>query len=570
LDCFDGCSIVYEPEKPLRGEKEHPITQGFLCPHLTHWFKHPRITSARVFGKKVSLQDALDALVSKLKTTPAHKTFFYKGSGNLGAMQSVTKLFFEAHGGVVSKGSLCDEGGAFGIVEGRGANLALSPLHVKEAEVVVLWGRNPTVTNTHMLPALKGKTVIVIDPVATMPSANLHLAVKPRGDLYLALLLARIAYMEELEENAFIEARTDNFEAFKEIFLWTPIVSLVEKCGISLEEIAAMLGVLKGKKVAFLVGTGVQRYRFAHQVMRAIDSFAAMMGWLGSVGSGVGFLSDSVQDIVSPFAVNAKTDSAINADFSKYDMVVVQGGNPATQMPHSPKVREGLKQCPCVVYVGLHENATSAYADIVIPAKSFLEKTDIKFSYGHEFVGKMPKLMEANEAISEYELCTHLMEALGHKALKTETAYLEKFLSVTRQTSQGLLVHQAYNTWPYATTFYTPSGKFKFLEEVEDGFDQTGMWLVFAKWPTSLNSQFSTHQALHVHPALGLKEGERVRLSSKYGTCEYCIANDARLREDMVLLYSGHADANMLTPPFESDEGHGAAVQEVSVFWERA
>ena len=156
LDCFDGCSVVYEEEKKLRGEKEHPITQGYLCPHLNHWFDHPRIREPRLNGKTISMEEALNVLKERFSLANASKTLLYKGSGNLGQMQSVTKLFFEAHKSVIATGSLCEEGGTYGIEEGRGASLALSPLHVKNSEVVILWGRNASVTNSHMLPSLDG------------------------------------------------------------------------------------------------------------------------------------------------------------------------------------------------------------------------------------------------------------------------------------------------------------------------------------------------------------------------------------------------------------------------------
>jgi len=568
LDCFDGCSVEYEAGKKLRGEKAHPITQGYLCPHLNHWFKHPRLEKARVEGAEVPLHTALEAAITSLKETPPHKILFYKGSGNLGLMQGVTKLFFAKHGAVIAKGSLCDEGGGFGVEEGRGLNLTLSPLHVKEADVVVLWGRNPTVTNTHMLPALQGKTLIVIDPVAIMPSAQLHLPIRPRGDVYLALLLARIAYMEMLEDVAFIEARTEGFEEFKELFLWTPIRVLAERCGLSLEEVAHMLTLMKGKKVAFLVGTGVQRYAHAHTVLRAIDSFAAMMGWLGTRGSGVGYLSQSGVGFTNPFDVPSKEASLVNVDFSAYEVVVIQGANPISQMPASSVVRTGLGKVKKVIYLGLHENATSALADIVLPAKSFLEKEDLKASYGHHFLGRMPKLTENQNALSEHEFCTALMEAFGYETPKSEHSYIEDFLVSGAVEKKGRWQNRLYETWPYEKTFYTPSGKFCFLETFDDTLEAEGMWLIFAKWERSLNSQFLPHHVLHVPPALGLEDAQHIRLSSPYGSAIYEVKNDARLQKDTFLLHSGANDANALTPSFETQEGHSAAYQEMHVTWE--
>ena len=569
LDCFDGCSVVFEAEKPLKGDKTHPITQGYLCPHLNHWFSHPRLETPTLKGKAVSKEEAFAFLVEKLNTTPPSKVLFYKGSGNLGLMQGVAKLFFAKFGAVIATGSLCDESGGWGVEKGRGVNLPLSPLHVKEAEVVVLWGRNPAVTNSHMLPALKGKTVVVIDPVKTMEHAHLHLPLRPRGDLYLALLLSRIAYMEMLEDKGFIAERTEGFEEFKELFLWTPIKKLAALCDVSLDDAATLLSLLKGKKVAILVGTGVQRYRHGHEVLRAIDSFAAMMGWLGKRGCGVGYLSQSGAGYVAPFAVEAKNDSVVNVDFSQYEVVVVQGANPATQMPNSELVRQRLARVPHLVYMGLHENSTSALAELVLPAKSFLEKEDVKVSYGHGFVGKMPQLVWCEQGWSEYGLTKALHEAFGFEGLKTEREYIEAFVASGAVEEERRLVSKLTQGWPYEEKFYTPSGKFLFLDEVEEGFDNEEMWLVFAKWPRALNSQFEPHDCLHVPLCLGLEEGQSIRLKSRYGQCVYAVRPDARLRKDTFLLYSGAQHANALTPPHVSDEGHSPVFQEMVVEWER-
>lgn len=123
LDCFDSCSIEVDENLNLKGEKNHPITKGFLCPHMNNYHKFPRIQSATLHGKEISINEAIDTIKEKL----GEKTLYYKGSGNLGVMQGVTKLFFAQEGADIAKGSLCEDAGAYGIEEGRGA---LSLIHI--------------------------------------------------------------------------------------------------------------------------------------------------------------------------------------------------------------------------------------------------------------------------------------------------------------------------------------------------------------------------------------------------------------------------------------------------------
>ncbi|MFV0481318.1 MAG: molybdopterin oxidoreductase, partial [Campylobacteraceae bacterium] len=194
LGCFDGCSVVLEDDK-LKGDKSHPITKGFLCQNLNSWFKHKRLDYASIDNEKITLVEAKNILLKKIKETPKDKILFYKGTGNLGLIQHFSKLFFSKIGAVVAKGNLGNEAGGVGVKEGRGANLTLSPLHVSKSEVVIVWGRDINIAKSHMMPATKDKTIVVIDVVKTSVAkkAELFLHVEPKSDIYLAFLLSKIA-----------------------------------------------------------------------------------------------------------------------------------------------------------------------------------------------------------------------------------------------------------------------------------------------------------------------------------------------------------------------------------------
>jgi anaerobic selenocysteine-containing dehydrogenase len=574
LDCFDGCSIVVGDDLKLKGNKAHPITQGYLCHHMNHYHQFERIEEARYMGQTVTLEKAMERFIEQLKTYAPSKTLYFKGSGNLGAMQGVTKTFFAKHHAVLASGSLCDEAGDAGVVQGRGANLALSPLHVKDAEVVILWGRNPSVTNSHMLPSLKGKTLIVINPVKIdlAKNAALHVQIKPKGDLYLALLLCRMIAMEGLEDKAFVQERCLNYDAFLDCANAVPMRKLAEKAGIGLDEAALLLAMIQGKKTSILIGIGVQKYSFGHSVVRAIDAVGAMLGLFGKEGCGVGYLSNSGFGFDAPFKVDAKKVLLPIVDFGNYDLVFIQGGNPLNQMPCSSKVRRGIEKAKCVVYFGIHENETSAKAHLVIPAKTFLEKNDLKLSYGHPFVGRMPKLSDNDFAISEYDLNQTLLEAFGHESLPSDEAIIEKIIASNSVEKEGFLISKTYEKLPYEETFYTPSGKFEFMEAYDDDMDlddEEGFFVIAAKQNQSLNSQFVTNDYLYVPTSLGLKQEERVRLTNRYGSCVYSVMPSSMLRDDCLLLYSGAKNANMLTPNALSQEGECAIYQDMKVRLER-
>ncbi len=560
LDCFDGCSVKVGDNLKLSGDKSHPITQGFLCPNLNNFHKFERITKPRLNGKEISLKEAIEIIKKESKK----RTLFFKGSGNLGIMQNITKLFFDKHGADFTTGSLCDSAGDYGIEEGRGVSLALSPNEVSKSDVVIFWGRNPLATNSHMLPFIKGKQIVVIDPYKTdlAKKADLHLQLKPRSDIYLAMLMSRMAYMDRMEDEEFIEKRTENFEEFLDFINSHPMVFLESRCDVDMIKIDKFLSLIKGKKVSILVGVGVQKYSFGHSVLRAIDSFGAMIGIFGKEGCGVGYLGESSLGFKNPFLTKSNKVPLPTVDFSKYEFVFIQGANPARQMPCSLKVREKLKNAGFVAYFGLYENETSKLANLVIPAKNFLEKDDLKLTYGHEYVGFMPKISDSEIGISEYELT----KMLGIE-LKSEKDYIDEVVSSNSFLRDGWHISKSYESTPYKDKFYTQSGKFEFFDDFDDDWDEErineGFYLLSAKKNNSLNSQFCTDKYLYVPTSLGLNDGSKVVLSNGVYECEYIVKNDENLREDCFLLYSGHKDANILTPFEISQEGNCAIFNEV-------
>ena len=570
LDCFDSCSMILGEDGRLKGDKNHPITQGYLCHHLNNYHKIKRIEKPIYQGKEIELREALEVLRNKLEITDPSKIIYFKGSGNLGVMQSVTKIFFDKYGATLTKGGLCEDAGVYGIEEGRGAALALSPNIVKNSEIVIVWGRNSSITNSHMLPALKGKKLIVIDPRVTdiAKKADIHVQIKPRADIYLAMFLSRLAYMEQMEDSEFIEKRCENFDYFLDEINGIPIVEFMNKSGVDLATIGKILSLIEGKKVSILVGIGVQKYSFGHSVLRAIDSFAALLGLFGKEGCGVGFIDDSSYGFNKPFSSKSKKRvSKPTVNFANFDISFIQGGNPITQLPCTPKVKEELEKSKFVVYFGLFENETSKMADLIIPAKIFLEKEDLKLSYGHEYIGLMPKLIDSDIGISEYELCAYLMREFKFGDIKSEKEYIDEVLGGNYIKKDDLLISKHLASSPYSEKFYTQDEKFVFFDEYDDNFDEKddGFYLLAVKQNRSLNSQFYTDDFLRVPPTLGLKDGDEVNLRYQDYDCSYEVRVDESLRDDCLALYSGGKKSNMLTPSLVSEEGDGAVYQELMV-----
>jgi anaerobic selenocysteine-containing dehydrogenase len=566
LDCYDACSVIFEDGK-LKGDPDHPLTQGFLCPSLNSFLKQKRVTEPCYNGTNISMDEALEILSSTLKKSQKNKTLLFKGSGNMGKMQDVTNLFFEKYGATFTEGSLCDGAGDAGIVEGRGVNLALPISQIEKSDVVVVWGRNISTTNAHMQKVIKNKTLIVIDPVKTKlaKKADVHVQLKPRTDFFLAILWARFAHLEEMEDFDFIESHTEYYEDFVDFFRGFGIKYLLDEVDVTVKTIMSSLTLMKDKKVSFLVGVGVQKYLHGDGVLRAIDSLAAMLGQFGKEGCGVSYLSNSSYGFANPFTHKASTVSKPTVKFEAFDTVFIQGGNPASQMPDSNRVCEGLKNSDFVVYFGLYENESSSLANLVIPAKTFLEKEDVRLSYGSEFVGEMPKLVDSDIGISEYALTQFLQKSFGYESLRSEKEYGDEILNSNAKEVDGYLHASHYDEIPYRKGFYTESEKFIFMDEIEDekSCEEEGYFLVTSKPRNSINSQFERDNYLYIASENGFEDGDRVKVTSPHATTNFIVKISDDLRADCIKICSGAEGLNILTPSLKSNFGNSAVFQEV-------
>ncbi len=581
LDCYDACKIIVKDGK-IKGDSTHPAGDGSLCSLINRAIvDEKRIEKPRVDDKVVSLSEAMEAVTNAFKE---ETSVLWKGSGNMGVMQEISSLFIEKINGYLTKGSLCDGAGGAGIELGRGVNKVLPLEQIKKADTVVVWGRNITVTNAHIMPYLEGKKIVVIDPVETdiAKKSDHHVQLKPRTDFYVATMLARFLFMENSQDEEWLEEFAPEFEDFYDFTREFRIKSILEYCGTNIGEMGRVLNYLRGRKVVFLVGLGVQKYSTGASTLQAIDALAATLGLFGKEGCGVHYFSNSKLGFTNPFKVNCKKVPMATTEFSNFKTVLVQGGNPAESMPNSLKVQDELSRVENLIYFGLYENETSKRAKIVIPAKNFFEKYDVRLSYGHQFVSKMNRVKESDIGISEYEFTKYLFNAFSFDGLKSEDDYINFWLKQCNKVD-GVYVSPTYESLPYKNGFGADGNdEFEFIEEYDDDFMNTKQftkartskknmasdkefWLITPKSKNSLNTQFKSDNRVKLNSELGFEDGEKVKVFSAYGELELEVALCSSVRSDCLVITSNTIGINRLTPSIISNEGDNACFQEVKV-----
>jgi len=552
LDCFDACEAIYKDNK-CKPSREHTITNGKLCVKFAHLMKEENLTNASHDGVDIPLNSALEILTEKLKESQNSKVLYTKGAGNIGVMQGTPKAFFSKYGATFTQGGICDEIGDAGLTQGRGHNVNPPLQNLIDADIIICWGRNFSITSPHMYEKVKNKTFITIDPIQTdmAKKSDLHLQINPKTDHELALLLTRFAYMDDMDDESSYSQYATGADWFVDLAKSRPLVSYEATTGVKLSKVVKFMELIKDKKVAIMLGLGVQKYYEGAQIIRAIDSFAAYIGVHNKSAGGVWYLADAAYGYEKQFETKAKNYVDItNVDFSSYELVFIQGANPVVSIPNSKNVIEGLKNT-FVVYFGTTYNDTCEYANLIIPSCDFLRKQDVRLSYGHENKAISYAVREKMEnTLSEYELSNFLLNKFDYEVLKAEEEIFDYYK----------------NTRPILPKIES----FEFIEELDiealyEKIKQNQFYLITSKRKNSLNSQFKVDNNVYLHPLSGYEEKQEVILKTEYGEANFEVKLSEDIKENCILIHAGAKKGNYLTP-LKSDEVASSAIfQDVIV-----
>jgi anaerobic selenocysteine-containing dehydrogenase len=514
MDCFDACEVRYD-NGICKPSTTHNITRGSLCKPFVYLTQEKNLKDKNLF---ITLNIVKEVLKQKDK-----KILYYKGSGHMGVLQSVPKIFFERIKATIAQGSLCDNAGDAGIAWGRKYNINPPIKELLNSDVIIVWGRNLTVTSRHLYKLIKDKTFITIDPHKTKIAklSKEYLCIPPKGDYSLIQQLTN-----ELNSNSLD-------------------LDILKKLNVSKKQIKNIILLLKNKKVSFLLGLGFQKYKQGGQITHEIEKFASNFGIFDGINKGIWYLANAKYPYEDKISVSASnTDIYPKIDFGSYDIVFIQGANPAISAPNTKKVVEGLKKS-FVIYFGTTNNDTAKYANIILPAKTFLQKDDVRLCYGHDEIIYCDVCENTSNAISEYDFTKFMFDSFGFNGLLTKEEYLKPYYcKPIKKPKANFIAHD------------TDDIKLYVLKENE-------YYLLTSKYVDTINSQFKFDNNVYINPINGYKNDDLIIINSQYGQIKAKVKNDVNVHKQSLLFYAGHKDVNYLTPDEPSDMGDNAIFQEV-------
>lgn len=458
-DCYDTCSLIVRVEngriKKIMGDPKHPITRGVTCPRAfgdvkrvyTNRVLYPHIlVGSKLKGefKRCSWSKALKVIALNLEATiknyGSEAVLHIEYAGNMGLITwYYTKRFWNVIGAASTDYSICSSTGHEAIALHYGLSYGVLPEDIPKMRLVVFWGSNPAVSGVHLwrlaiLGKYKNNTLVAcVDPrrSETARTSDLHLQPIPGTDAILAYGVANYLIENCLVDYEFIEQYTYGYEYFKrEASKWSldRVEELTKVPKNDIVELAEAYGKLQPSLT--FIGLGLSRSIVGSESVRIISLIPALLGlhrgfyysnskgWSIDLayltGESLGYKGKKVVSMVK------LGEHLKRGDFK---FVYIYNMNPIESLPNTRELIEGLLRDDVFVVVhDTHWSTTTSYANIVLPAPTYLEKDDIPVSYSHSLVAFSKRVIEPlGESMPE-----HLVLQEIAKILKVESEILHE------------------------------------------------------------------------------------------------------------------------------------------------
>jgi anaerobic selenocysteine-containing dehydrogenase len=466
LDCPDACSLevtlslgrITKIDAAPVDEQSNPLTDGWICKKVKHHadrvYSPERIMTPliRVGAKgsgefrQATWDEALDLVATRIKDAirdygiESVLPYIYNSSSAKLEANYLTPHLFARLGAPEILHTICAATYSAAWEQMFGDMLSIDTLDVVDAKLVVVWGANPAVSGTHLLPLLAkvqkaGGKLVVIDPrvTGTASRADLHLAIQPGTDVVLAYALANELARIGRIDTEFINSHTAGSKEFLEAASKYSLEDASRICGVSLEQIRELAELITNTKPAVLrMGYGPERNRNGGSGVLAVLGLWAVTGNFGTPGSGVlastsGGFSINVEatwpeNIERPVRRELNMNHVarvlrgdVDAWSAPAKVFVIQGANPAVTAVDQVGMLAGLAREE--IFTVLHEQVmtdTAKYADVVLPATTHFEVHDVVGSYGSYSVQVIePVIDRVGESRTNNEFAAELALRLG-------------------------------------------------------------------------------------------------------------------------------------------------------------
>ena len=655
LDCPDACAlevVVQEGRvQKIGGGRNHPDTAGFICSKVAGFHRrlehedrllHPM----RRVGAKgeanfepISWPDAIAEITQRFQAIrqewggEAIVPFHYGGSNGLLTDDLLDDFYFRKLGASRLEKTIC-AAPTTEVAKGMYGKMPTTAFQdFPLARCILIWGANPKASNIHLVPYLReaksrGTFIAVVDPRRNFSEAevDLHLPILPGTDLPVALAMIDHFVRTGLVDETFVEHNVVELEPlFEQAQTWS-LEQAAEVSGVPAQSIQQLAEIYAKSEPALIrCGWGLERNRNGGQAVAAVLALPALLGKFGVRGGGYtmsnsGAYSFDRQQLLGD--MDEETRSLNMTQLGRWlndpleppvKGLFVYNANPVATVPDQNAVLRGLSRTDLFTVVfDQVVTDTAAFADLLLPAVTFLEGNDLRAGYGsYAFGGIKPVIQPHGEAKSNQAVFAELGRSMGWDDppfLWSEEELLLRALEAIELAGQPprMLDLAEGRTTPvefeggapvqFSTVFpRTPDGKVHLAPEVlgktpyrflENPVSDFPLALITPSSSRRTNSTFGELETepvrvkLHPDDALrrDIEPGDRVRIHNDLGEV-VCLADvGSAVRPGVVVIpkgawrkasFNGYT-ANALCPDHINDVANAACFNDARVEVEKA
>ncbi len=608
----------------------NPMTDGWICAkvkgHADRVHGKDRVltplirTGPKGSGsfRQATWDEALDLVASRIRGAIDRSgagsvvPYLYNSSGGMLAAGGLGPELWRQLGATNVVHTICAYTAGLARAEIYGDMLSADPNDVVQAKLVVVWGANPTVANTHFGPMVNrarkaGARLIVVDPrrTAMAARADVHLALRPGTDVVLALAMARVMHQEGLLARDFLATHVDGLDEYLAAAESWTLDRAADVCGVPADDIAAFAREYASASPAFLrMGWGLERNRNGGSGCKAVLALPLLAGQFGRRGAGVMLAVGGA----SPVTMSALHTSAsvarrqlnqnllgaeLGSDTDPIEVLFVQGANPVVMNPDQRSVIAGMERED--LFTVVHDQVmtdTARYADVVLPATTHFEAEDLAGSYGGYVLQRMPAVIDrVGESRTNDEVSAGLADRLGLVGFDPRPeSLLAKVLPAGILDDGPITLRADGGTVQFVDTFPTFENRRAKLfdpqsdvpvprfEDVARHYPLTLLSPATAKTISSMFGERGDQPLLlSLHPddaaTRGIRNGDEVEVWNDGGFVTVTVQIDGSVRSGVCVLpkgnwlrdFSGSYGVNVLVPATLSDLGSGACFNDAYV-----
>lgn len=434
--CGVGCGVIATVNDDgivsIRGDQDHPANFGRLCSKGSALAEtidlEGRILHPEINGKRATWDEALDLVASRFSDAiaehgPDSVAFYVSGQLLTEDYYLANKLMkgFIGSANIDTNSRLCMSSSVAGHRRAFGADTVPGTYEDMElADLVILTGSNLAWCHPVLyqrLAAAKAARpemkVVVIDPRRTMSAdiADMHLAIRPDGDV--ALFTGLLAHLSgsPAVDHAFVEDHTVGFDAAMQAATEYSLPDIAEATGLTIAELIPFYELFeRTEKTVTCYSQGVNQSQSGTDKVNAIINCHLATGRIGRPGMGPFSLTGQpnamggreVGGLANMLAAHMAIESAGDRDrvqrfwaspaiaekpgLKAVDMfravadgrikaLWIMATNPVVSMPDAGAVEAAIKACPFVVVSDvMAKTDTARHAHVLLPSVGWGEK----------------------------------------------------------------------------------------------------------------------------------------------------------------------------------------------------